>query len=83
MIHIQISKYRPIWEALKRDKICRITAPTIHHRKIIKMVRRRRDKDTAYLYELAERNKVHEIKASIAGTVITFTLKESITYHGL
>lgn len=79
----QPSKYLPIWNLLKQDKTCRITAPINQHRKIIKMVRRTRDKDTAYLYDLAESHKEHEIKAASNNTIITFTLIERITLHGL
>lgn len=77
------SKYLPIWNRLKQTKLCKITAPINQHRKIIKMVRRTRDRDTEYLYELAEQNKEHMIKAAITDTVITFTLTERITLYGL
>ena len=82
----QVSKYLPIWEKLKRDKRCRITAPIAHHKTIIKMVKNKRDDDTAYRFELAEKNMTHTIKVSsdkVVKTVIVFTLIERITINGL
>jgi hypothetical protein len=79
------NKYLPIWNALKRNGSCRITAPTNQHRKIIKMVRRTRDRDLEYLYMLSESNRIHQIKASITpnSNIITFTLTERINLNGL
>jgi hypothetical protein len=47
------------------------------------MVKNRRDDDTGYRFELAERGLTHEIKTAVKGTVITFTLKEIVTLAGL
>lgn len=77
------SKYKPIWGALKAGGTCKITAPVNYHKTIIKMVRRTRDRDTAYLFHLAETNKEHQINTVIHNTVITFTLTERINIHGL
>ena len=77
------SKYLPIWHQLKAEKVCRVNAPTVYHKTIIKMLKNKRDDDLGYRLELAERGKTHEIKTVIVGTVITFTLTERITLHGL
>ena len=77
------SKYLPIWNQLKQTKVCRITAPLEYHRTIIKMVKNKRDDDLAYRFTLAESNKTHELKTSVNGTVITFTLREILTIGGL
>lgn len=79
----QPSKYKPIWNLLKQNKSCKITAPQKFHKTIIKMVRRTRDRDTEYLYNLAEENRINEIKTSINGTVITFTLTERLNLYGI
>jgi len=82
----QVSKYLPIWDKLKRDKRCRITAPIAFHRTIIKMVKNKRDDDTAYKYELAEKHMTHTIriqKDPTVKTVIIFLLEERITINGL
>lgn len=50
------------------------------------MVRRTRDRDTAYLFHLAESHKEHSITIAIdptTPTVITFTLTERISLYGL
>jgi len=77
------SKYAPIWKKLKATRNCRITAPIIYHKTIIKMVKNKRDDDIAYRFELAERGLTHVIKTRITGTVITFTLTEKSTLEAL
>jgi len=77
------SKYLPIWNQLKAKKICKITAPIIYHKTIIKMVKNKRDDDLAYRFELAELGLTHEIKTVVDGTVITFILKKRATLNGL
>jgi len=79
----QTSKYLPIWNALKNDKQCRITAPPIYHKTIIKMVKNRRDKDTAFLFDLSEQNLTHKIKYKVSGSVIHFKLIIEATLRGL
>lgn len=77
------SKYLPIWNRLKAEKICRITAPIQFHKTIIKMVKNKRDDDLAYRFDLSERGLTHEIKTEVKGTVIVFTLREIVTLQGL
>ena len=79
----QTSRYLPIWIELKQHGICRITAPPHFHKRLIKAVKKRRDKDLAFLYNLQEDNKKHTIKYSIDGSVIIFTLKIELSLHGL
>lgn len=80
---IKPSKYLPIWNRLKSEKICMITADIRYHKTIIKMVKNKRDDDLAYRFELSERGLTHEIKTTVSGTVITFTLREIVTIAGL
>jgi len=82
-IEQQYSRYLPIWKELKAKGKCRITAPPTAHRRIIKAVKKRRDKDTEFLYELAESNKSHRLRIEIAGSIITFTLNTFLTLRGL
>lgn len=82
-IQPQTSKYLPIWNKLKADKYCVIIAPIVHHKKIIKMVRRRRDKDLNYLFELSEQHKIHKINVTITGTKVEFHLHEWLTPWGI
>lgn len=71
----KVSKYLPVWNRLKRDKVVKVTADKHHHSTIIKMIKNRRDKDTGYRYECAEAGIKEQIKSSVDGTVITFKLK--------
>ena len=82
-IEQQTSKYLPIWLELKQKGICRITAPPQYHRRLVKAVKARRDKDLAFLYLLKDQDKKHTIKYKIEGTVITFTLKIELSLQGI
>jgi hypothetical protein len=77
------SKYAPIWEQLKATGMCRITAPIEHHKVIIHMLQKRRDRDIAFKYQLAENGMRHQIPYEVQGTVITFKLKKIVTISGL
>jgi|688.fasta_scaffold737490_1 hypothetical protein len=80
---LKYSKYLPIWKSLKETGHCRITAPPIYHKRIIKAVRKRRDKDVFFLYTLAEKNYTHRMTYTINGTVIEFRLKQYLSINGL
>lgn len=82
-IEHQTSRYLPIWLELKEHGICRITAPPVFHRRIVKAVKKRRDKDLAFLFYLKEDHKQHTIKYKVEGSVITFTLHISLSIRGL
>jgi hypothetical protein len=77
------SKYAPIWEQLKATGVCRITAPIEHHKVIIHMLQKRRDRDIAFKYQLAENGMKHQIPYEIQGTIVTFRLKKIVTINGL
>jgi hypothetical protein len=82
----QTSKYLPIWKQLKATGSCRVTAPPQYHKKIIKAVRKRRDKDLAFLYLLRDEHKQHSITATVSPetpTIIEFKLKIELTLQGL
>lgn len=68
------SKYSPIWESLKKDKSCRITAPTPLHARIIKAVIKRKDLDLAYKLELGEANSRARLGYARNGSIIRFWL---------
>lgn len=71
----KVSRYLPVWNKLKTEKICKLTAPVIYHRTIIKMIKNRRDKDLAYRFQQSELGIDEQIKVTVDGTVITFKLK--------
>lgn len=78
-----ISKYQPVWDSLKSTGECKLTAPPVFHKTIIKGIKHRRDKDTAFLYTLAEQHKEHTIKYKITGSVIHFRLIIKLSIRGL
>lgn len=82
-IEQQTSRYLPIWLQLKEKKSVAITAPPQFHIRIIKAVKKRRDKDVAFLYQLAESGHKHFIKFKIEGTVIRFTLRIELDISAL
>jgi len=82
-IEQQTSRYLPIWLQLKKNKECSVTAPPQFHVRIIKAVKKRRDKDVAFLYQLAESGHKHFIKFKIEGTVIKFTLRIELDISAL
>lgn len=82
-IEQQTSRYLPIWKQLKEKGHCRITAPPQFHTTIIKAVKKRRDKDLAFRYQLQEEHKEHKIQFKIEGTVIRFYLSIYLTIQGL
>lgn len=73
-----ISMYQPIWDALKRDAVCKITAPKALHRRIIKAISKRKNEDVAYKYMMGELGKRATLKYVIENSVITFTLVKTI-----
>jgi hypothetical protein len=79
----KVSRYLPIWNKLKTDKVCKITAPIIYHKTIIKMIKNRRDKDLAYRFTQSELRIHEQIKVSVIGTVITFKLVRRLTLQDL
>lgn len=82
-IEQQTSRYLPIWLQLKTKKECKVTAPPHFHMRIIKAVKKRRDKDVAFLYQLAESGHKHFIKFKIEGSVIHFTLRIELSLSAL
>ena len=82
-IEQQTSRYLPIWIQLKAKRNVSVTAPPHFHMRIIKAVKKRRDKDVAFLYQLAESGHKHFIKFKIEGTVIHFTLRIELDISAL
>jgi hypothetical protein len=68
------SKYQPIWDALKRDAVCKITAPPALHPRIIKAISKRKYEDLAFHFEMSEAGKRATIEYKKSGSVITFKL---------
>jgi len=75
--------YLPIWETLKAQNKCTITAPPHFHKRIIKAVKKRRDKDIAFLYTLKEAGRKHKITYVISATTVTFSLTTELSIQGI
>ncbi len=70
------SRYSPIWETLKVNGECRITATPALHPRIIKAVIKRKNVDIAYKHTLLSESipKKAKLQYHIQGSLITFTL---------
>ena len=77
------SKYWPIWNRLKATGTATIVADKAVHRRLIKAVQARRDRDLQYKYQLAQKGLKHKIQWTIVGNTITFTLTERVTIYAL
>ena len=77
------SRYTPIWNRLKETGHATVVAEVRLHRRIIKAVQARRDKDLAFRHNLAEVGKKHRITWNITGTTIHFTLTFRTSIYGI
>ena len=69
-------KYEPIWEAIKRDGWCEISAHPAYHRRILKAIRKEKTQDLLYKLECLEHYPpiIAFTSTKIKGSVIRFTL---------
>jgi len=77
------SDYDPIWVALKKDNICRVSAPRPLHPRIKKAVYKRKDLDLGYKLQLKEKGKVARLSIKSKQSVIEFKLVVSIGLEDL
>jgi hypothetical protein len=77
------SQYLPIWNRLKLHGTATIVAMPALHRRIIKAVQKRRDRDLGFKLQLAEDGMKHEISWLIKGNTITFSLHKRISIYGI
>jgi hypothetical protein len=68
------SQYQPIWDTLKNNGYCRITAPKELHKRIIKAVMKRKNIDVGYKVLLESKNIRQELRYTTEGSIINFTL---------
>ena len=71
-----LRQYQPVWNEIKLQGICKISAHRAFHKRIIKAVVKEKDLDLGYKLELSERfpPQISVLKSSRNGSVITFTL---------
>lgn len=68
----------PIWKELKEKGKCRLTAPPVLHERIKKAVKKRKDKDIAFAFTLAEDHKKAKLHFKSTGAILEITLHTSI-----
>jgi hypothetical protein len=68
------SKYQPIWNQIKQQGSCKIVAPTILHRRIIKAVIKRKDEDLGFKLLTSEAYKKAKLTYKRDGNTIHFVL---------
>ena len=71
-----LRKYAPIWETIKANGWCEISAHPAYHRRILKAVRKEKTQDLAYKMECLEHYPpiITTTSSVIRGSVIRFTL---------
>lgn len=67
--------YESAWNQLKQKKVIRITAAAHLHPRIYKAIRKEKDADTIYKYELSEAGEKAILSSSSSALVLTITLK--------
>lgn len=72
------SRYLPIWLELKEKGKCKLAAPPALHPRIIKAVKKRRNKDIAFSYAIAEDHKKAKLHFESKGSFLYITLYISI-----
>jgi len=70
--------YQPIWEKIKKDNSCSITAPRQLHKRIKKAVIKEKDKDLGFKLILSEEGRKALLTTNSQGSILTFNLKFSI-----
>lgn len=77
--------YQREWELLKskgHGGSIKISAPSLVHKRVYKALRKEKDIDLAYKYELSEQGKAAVLSASSTGLILTVTIriKDAVKY---
>lgn len=69
-------QYEPVWNEVKLQGFCKISAHRAFHKRIIKAVVKEKDLDLGFKLELSERYppQISMMRSSRSGSVITFTI---------
>lgn len=67
-------KYQPIWKQIKLTNTASIAADKSAHARIIKAVRKEKNKDIGWKLLLGEKGVKYELHNKIEGKIITFYL---------
>lgn len=66
--------YQPAWNHIKKEGFIRLSAEAHLHPRIYKAIRKEKDMDTVYKYEMAERGDAGWLSSSSKGTILTIIL---------
>ena len=75
MVYNIPSRYKPIWDTLKKNGTATVVTNPCLHRRIKKAVIRRKDEDLAYKFMLSESHKRAKLSTRIEGNAIIFTIR--------
>lgn len=70
--------YEPIWRSVKDTGTCSIAAPSPLHSRIIKAVKKEKDKDLGFKVIMAEEGRAARLQITVQKAKITFRLIKSI-----
>ena len=82
-MQISESRYAPAWEKLKAERKVILVAPKGSHNRIVKGIKRRRDKDVLFLFRIRNDGMTHKITVTSEANVLTLVLSLIVTVHGL
>lgn len=78
-----LRKYQPIWEQIKQKGHCSVAADPRLHRRIIRMVSKEKDNDSAFRVLMSESHSFSKLLIKIEGAKITWELKYSLSISDL
>lgn len=78
MANRQLSRYTPIWVAIKKEGKCQVASPSLLHKRLIKAVGKRKNEDLMYKEQLRRNGQRAVLYYAIDGDVVEFTLIKTI-----
>jgi hypothetical protein len=67
-------KYQPIWEAIKQSTTASLAADPSAHYRIIRAVRKEKDKDLCWKLECSEAGERYRLEDKSEGSLLSFIL---------
>ena len=68
------SRYQDSWEALKKHSHITLTAPSAFHPRLKEAIKKRKKKDTGFLFLLGEENKEAKLRFKSEGAMLRIYL---------
>jgi len=73
-----LRQYQTIWEKIKQNGRCSVSAPKISHPRIVKAVTKEKYMDVVFKYSLGENCQKATLSHTSQGSKLTFFLSKSI-----